>query len=495
MKNPKRVVTYIKENLNEVKHTTLNPEGPGVVRIHMVPPKYEDEQPAGSMVILNGQDIIPINVSWAVLLSMLIDEINEYHGKPISEEDTKKIVEATVLKARKIYRFIPKSFIRKDIFRIMNTFKQIAYGETPDEEIQYINIGEYSDNMRAPHRMDLMVSAMTDNGNWHCNQKCVHCYAAGQAMAEEQELSTKKWKEILDKCRKVCIPQVTFTGGEPTMRGDLIELIDHAKWFVTRLNTNGIKLTREYCDELMKASLDSVQITFYSHDKDAHNTLVGADMYDATLAGIKNAIAAGLNISVNTPLCTKNKDYVETLKFLHDLGVTYVTCSGLITTGNAAKPESESLQLSKDEIRGILKDAVDYAYKNDMEISFTSPGWIDEEFFAGNGLSTPTCGACLSNMAITPGGNVVPCQSWLSDGNLGSFLDTDWEKIWYSGKCENRRYYSAMMTGLCPLQIGGAHDSGKNLSAPRAPINEVDSDGRASLTASKSREEGTENEK
>ena len=452
MKNPRRVVNYIKENLNEVKHTTLNPEGPGVVRIHMVPPKYDGPEPVGSVVILNGMDIIPINVSWAVLLSMLIDAVNEYHGRPITEEDTVKIVESTITASRKVYRWVPKFVIRKDIFRIMNTFKQIAYGEKPDEEIEYINIGEYAENMRAPHRMDLMVSAMTKDGKWHCNQQCVHCYAAGQPQAEESELSTEDWKNIIKKCRQVCIPQVTFTGGEPTMRDDLIELIEHAKWFVTRLNTNGIKLTKEYCEKLVKASLDSVQITFYSHDKVAHNELVGADMYDKTLDGIKNALEAGLNLSVNTPLCTKNKDYVETLKFLHELGVTYVTCSGLIMTGNATSPESENLQLSKDEIRSVLKEAVDYAYANGMEISFTSPGWIENEFFEENGLNTPTCGACLSNMAITPGGRAVPCQSWLTDGDLGDFLNDDWEKIWYSGKCRNRRYYSGMMTGLCPLK-------------------------------------------
>ncbi|MBR6391206.1 MAG: radical SAM protein [Lachnospiraceae bacterium] len=451
MKNPKRVVNYIKENLNEVKHTTLNPEGPGVVRIHMVPPKYDGPEPVESVVILNGQDIIPINVSWAVLLSMLIDAINEYHGRPITEEDTQKIIESTLIASRKVYRFIPKSIIKKDIYRIMNTFKQIAYGEKPDETIEYINIGEYADNMRAPHRMDLMVSAMTREGRWHCNQNCIHCYAAGQDQAGEEELSTEDWKKILDKCRKICVPQVTFTGGEPTMREDLIELIDHARWFVTRLNTNGIKLTKEYCKQLFEASLDSVQITFYSHDAAVHNELVGAQMYDRTLDGIKNALEAGLNLSINTPLCTKNKDYVKTLQFLHDLGVTYVTCSGLIMTGNAALSESEDLQLSKEEIRSVLKEAVDYAYANGMEISFTSPGWIDEEFFEENGLNTPTCGACLSNMAITPGGFAVPCQSWLTDGNLGNFLDEDWEKIWYSGKCQNRRYYSGMMTGLCPL--------------------------------------------
>ena len=96
MKNPKRVVNYIKEHLNEIKHTTLNPEGPGVVRIHMVPPKYDGPDPVSSVVIINGQDIIPINVSWAVLLSMLIDAINEYHGRPVNDEDIQNIIRVVV---------------------------------------------------------------------------------------------------------------------------------------------------------------------------------------------------------------------------------------------------------------------------------------------------------------------------------------------------------------------------------------------------------------
>ena len=102
MKNPKRVVNYIKENLCEVKHTTLNPEGPGVVRIHMVPPKYDGPEPVGSVVILNGQDIIPINVSWAVLLSMMIDAVNEYHGREINDDDVKAIVDSTLTAAHAV---------------------------------------------------------------------------------------------------------------------------------------------------------------------------------------------------------------------------------------------------------------------------------------------------------------------------------------------------------------------------------------------------------
>ena len=245
---------------------------------------------------------------------------------------------------------------------------------------------------------------------------------------------------------------MTFTGGEPTMREDLCELIDYAKWFVTRLNTNGVRITPEYCRKLKEASLDSMQITFYSSDPAVHNALVGADRYAETVAGIENALAAGLSLSVNTPLCVMNRDYRSTLEFLHEKGVTYVTCSGLITTGNAGTGESGRMQLSVDEIKAILRECADYAFANGMEISFTSPGWADEAFCDEIGITMASCGACLSNMAVTPGGNAVPCQSWLSDPPLGSMLTDDWQDIWNGPVCRERREYSAKMLGLCPLR-------------------------------------------
>ena len=454
MKATKRELKYAAEHFNEVHHTTINPEGPGVVRIHLVPPVTTGRDIEHSVAIINGQDIVPVNVSWSILLTEFIEEVNKYSGRELTDEEMLSIRANTCTAVKKVYPFISRKRLDHDIYRIMDTFTKIAYGEQPDEEVGYMNIGEYAPYMRAPHRMDLMVSAMTTpEGTWHCNQNCVHCYAAGQAQSSEKELTTEQWKKIIDKCRKVGIPQVTFTGGEPTMREDLFELIDHAKWFITRLNTNGIRLTADYCGKLKKASLDSLQITFYSNDEEVHNKLVGAARYKDTVAGIENALAAGLNISINTPLCSLNRNYVDTLRFLHDKGVTYVTCSGLITTGNAACEESEKLQLTNPEIREILKEAVAYAFNNGMEISFTSPGWVDDDFCKELGINTPNCGAGLSNMAITPGGNVVPCQSWLSDEPLGKFLDDDWQKVWNSERCRERRDFSSLMRCECPLRI------------------------------------------
>ena len=448
----KRIMDYMDTTFSEVLHTTLNPDGPGVIRIHLIPPKKEENSLGPSIAIINGTDIVPVNFAEAIILAEMIRETNRYDGKEIGEDVIQSILERTAENVKQIIPILSKTRIREEIRTIYRTMQQIAYREEVTTEVAYMSIGEYAEYMKAPHRMDLMVSAMTKNGKWHCNQKCVHCYAAGQTLSEEEELSTEQWKEILRLCRAAGIPQVTFTGGEPTMRQDLIELIRDARWFISRLNTNGIKLTKEYCRALHEAELDSVQITFYSEDPGVHNELVGAFQYENTVNGIENALAEGLSVSINTPLCKLNRDYRKTLEFLHAKGVIYVTCSGMITTGNAAKEPSEQLQLTGEELESILREAVAYCHENGMEIAFTSPGWIAQEVFDELGIPSPSCGACLSNMAVTPGGNVVPCQSWLSDEPLGNILKNDWETIWESAACAARRDYSAGMTGECPLR-------------------------------------------
>jgi len=448
----KNLMAYMKTTFTEVLHTTLNPEGPGAIRIHLIPPKFDDERIWPSVAIINGSDILPVNPLWAILVAELIQNTNRYDGKPLSEDLIEGIVNDSVAGVKKLVPYCSAARLHKDLETIYDTFRQIALREPVTADVKYLSIGDYADHMRAPHRMDVMVSAMTKGGHWNCNQKCVHCYAAGQECAEEKELSTEEWKQILDRLKDAGVPQVTFTGGEPTMREDLLELIRYARWFISRLNTNGIRLTKEYCEKLREAELDSLQITLYSTDSAVHNRLVGAEQFENTFAGIRNALEAGLCVSINTPLCSLNRDYLSTLKTLHEMGVYYVTCSGLITTGNAALEASEKLQLSSEELKAILREAVEYCHANEMEIAFTSPGWIEGEFCDERNISVPSCGACLSNMAVTPGGNVVPCQSWLSEKPLGNMLTDDWEKIWDSTECESFRNYSATMSGKCPLR-------------------------------------------
>lgn len=445
---------YIRKNLKQVKHVTLDPYGPGVVRIHLIPPAFSLNKNTPAVILLNGQDLLPVNLSWAILMSEFIDAVTPFANQEINESDWDGIIAAILKNIRTVYHELDEKTVKSDLWRIISTVTAVAEGKKPDEEIGLISIGDYAPHMKAPHRMDLMISSMNrGDGIWNCNQRCLHCYAAGQKMAETGELSTEDWKRIITKCKDAGIPQITFTGGEPTIRKDLVELVDHSKWFITRLNTNGVCLTAELCEQLYKASLDSIQITFYSADPASHNQLVGAENWEKTVAGIRNAVRSGLNVSINTPLCSLNKDYIKTLQFARELGVRYVSCSGLIPAGNALTPDSENTMLTKEELTLILTDAFVFCKENQMEISFTSPGWIDEKTLKAIGFtSIPTCGACLSNMAITPDGKVVPCQSWLSGKVFGDMLATPWKSIWNHPGCREIRARSAKMEQICQLR-------------------------------------------
>ena len=453
---------YEKKYLNRVIHTTLNPKNPGVVRLHLVPSKFSLFKNNPSIVILNGKDIIPLNPAWTILLSIFIDEVNRYKGKEISEKELEEISDITLHRMKKIYHFVKKEVFKNDLLNMIDLFVAISNKEKIDVDLGQISINSFAKFMRAPHRMDLMISSMQKDKHWNCNQQCIHCYAANQEYAETKELSTDEWKKVIDICKKNCIPQITFTGGEPTLREDLVELVEYSEWFVTRLNTNGALLTKKLCDRLYNASLDSIQITLYSNIPEIHNELVGVNNFDKTVQGIKNAISSKLNVSINTPLCTLNKNYVDTLKFAKELGVTYASSSGIITTGNAKNIKSKLTKLNKREITSIMKKACQYAEQEKMELSFTSPGWIDENELRKMKLDIPSCGACLSNMAISPDGNVMPCQSWLGkDASLGNILKKDWEKIWNSRRCKQIRYNSAKISNICPLREGGGRNEKK----------------------------------
>ena len=98
----RRINEYMENTFNEVLHTTLNPDGPGVIRIHLIPPKKEENALNPSIAIINGTDIVPVNFAWAVMLAEMIRETNRYDGKEIGEADIRDIIARSVESVKKI---------------------------------------------------------------------------------------------------------------------------------------------------------------------------------------------------------------------------------------------------------------------------------------------------------------------------------------------------------------------------------------------------------
>lgn len=278
----------------------------------------------------------------------------------------------------------------------------------------------------APYRMDLALT-------YRCNNACAHCYNARSR--NFPELDTKDWIEIIDKLWEVKIPHIVFTGGEPTLREDLPDLIRHAEknGQITGLNTNGRKLSDPlFVQELLDAGLDHVQITLESHLPEIHNQMVchkGA--WHETISGIRNVLNSRLYVMTNTTMLTHNRSTIpETLDFLADLGVPTIGLNALIYSGRG---KHVGTGLNEEELKPLLTSAQEITAKNGQRLIWYTPTQYCNFDPVQFGLGVKGCSAALYNMCLEPNGAVLPCQSYYHP--VGNIRTSSWEEIWNHELC------------------------------------------------------------
>ena len=216
---------FMRYFFSETKSITLNPFEKECIHVHVIPPRKDCD--ISSLAIINGRDIVALNPMWAIIFAIFIDQIN-YFGHEINENNLFDAVHRTISYSRLIYMKTDKDVLEEDLKEIIDTIIGVSEGRVI---VAPISVGNYSRYMKHPHRMDLMVTAMRVHGIWNCNQKCLNCYASGQSEAEvSEQLSTSDWKEIINELKKIGIPQITFTGGEPLLRPDIVDNAVKYQW-------------------------------------------------------------------------------------------------------------------------------------------------------------------------------------------------------------------------------------------------------------------------
>lgn len=308
----------------------------------------------------------------------------------------------------------------------------------------------YSHHPSAPYRMDLAIT-------YRCNNDCPHCYNA--RLRTYPELDTKDWKKIIDRLWKINIPHLIFTGGEPTLRDDLVELIAYAeeKGQITGLNTNGRRLReKKFVDGLVRAGLDHIQITVESHDQKIHDQMVNNNgAWNQTISGVKNALASSLFVMTNTTMLKNNyNNLAETLGFLGELGVPTVGLNALIYAGRG---KDVGTGLSEEELKPLLEMAQEITSLQGQKLIWYTPTLYCYFNPLEMGLGIKGCTAALYNMCIEPDGGVIPCQSYYQQ--LGNFLKTPWKSIWEHDLAlylRDRKYVSAGCRTCSLLEECGA---------------------------------------
>lgn len=97
-----------------------------------------------------------------------------------------------------------------------------------------------------------------------CPLQCPYCSNPVELDRSGKELTTEEWKKVLSELAEIGVLQVHFSGGEPTARKDLVELVKHASdvGLYTNLITSAVLLTRERLSELADAGLCHVRSVF-----------------------------------------------------------------------------------------------------------------------------------------------------------------------------------------------------------------------------------------
>jgi uncharacterized radical SAM superfamily Fe-S cluster-containing enzyme len=173
-----------------------------------------------------------------------------------------------------------------------------------------------------------------------CNINCAVCFAdSGRGEIEDPSLEKITW--LLERAMAAAGPcNLQLSGGEPTLRDDLPEVIEVARrigYSFIQVNTNGLRLASDkaYIRRLQTTGLSSVFLQFDGVDDEIYRSLRGRGLLDQKLRAVKNCGEIGLGVVLVPTLVRR------------------------VNTGSVGAMVKQALQLSPT-VRGIHFQPISY---------------------------------------------------------------------------------------------------------------------------------------
>ncbi|CAM2059702.1 Fe-coproporphyrin III synthase [Desulfovibrionales bacterium] len=188
-----------------------------------------------------------------------------------------------------------------------------------------------------------------------CNLKCVHCYAKALGEHGTDTISTEQAKTMIDDLADFGTPVILFSGGEPLVRKDLVELAHYtvSKNMRAVISTNGTLITKEKARELKSVGLSYVGISL-DGSREIHDLFRAVPgSFDKTLLGIKNCQAEGLKVGLRFTINRRNVGEIPVLfDLVRELDVPRICFYHLVYSGRGSELINEDLDHA--ETRAVL---------------------------------------------------------------------------------------------------------------------------------------------
>lgn len=271
-----------------------------------------------------------------------------------------------------------------------------------------------------------------------CNLSCIHCYASA-GKEPENELDTGQLHALIDQLSSLGVLDVVFTGGEPLMRSDIFELMEHAtkKSMSPYLFTNGVLLNENRIRRLKELNVETVAVSLDGASPKTHNKIRGSDCFDVTLRNIQQLAKTEIHTRINTALYRDNIDEIEKLiELLARIGVNEIQMDCLMGygRGEALKDLILPLETSEEITYRIHKKNKEFETKQKTRVP---------ELRMSDSTSTQSvkvkrqslCGVGTTACAIRPNGDVVLCPVLSTDEFVaGNVLEDSLESIWINSE-------------------------------------------------------------
>jgi len=271
-----------------------------------------------------------------------------------------------------------------------------------------------------------------------CPLQCPYCSNPLKLLKAADELDTKTWLSAFSQAADLGVLQIHLSGGEPTLRQDLEELVEllASRGVYTNLITSGVTLTRERLKALAGCGLDHVQLSIQSVDPETADKVGN---YKNSLAK-KLEVARwvreeGLPLTINAP--THRHNIMETPALIDlavELGAGRLEIAHIQYYGWAA--QNEAALLPPYEL--VLEEAAAVADAKERLQGIMAIDYVTPDYYAQ--FPKPCMGGWAKDILnITPEGKVLPCHAAETlPLRFDNVRDRPLHEIWYDGEAFNR---------------------------------------------------------
>jgi len=308
--------------------------------------------------------------------------------------------------------------------------------------------------------------------NEKCNLRCIYCMPEKGISFEPQDklLTRKEVIRVIQVVAKLGVNKIRFTGGEPLLRKDLVELVSGAAETPgidsINLTTNGILLANS-AKSLKDGGLTGVNVSIDTLEKEKYTEITRRDYIDQACKGLEAAKRVGIpSIKVNvvalrgfndhelSNFVHMTKDYPLTVRFIE---LMPFDAQQIWKTGKFFRAENIKAELIKlfPEIKTASGSATEFT-------TFNVPGYKGKVAVIPS-YSRDLCGAC-NRIRLTATGQIRNCLYAKNNSSVrdtirsggsnkdiaGLFLQAMWQKPidgWIAQKAANNHPESMTKIG------------------------------------------------